>query len=271
LTYDAHETSASDGYVVELFEFIGTFNTYRYTSFARDYTYLGDVYTAIAGLRRKTVKATTSDGASSSDLELEMPFDLPVAIEYAFTDTPPQLNFTLYRGHVSDPDGEFRVMWTGEASTWSVKGRQASLKIPSAFAVALDNIIPSRRWQGPCNHLLYDGRCAVVKAAFSTITTITAFSTNQVSVASLSWSGTEGIGGEVLNNSTGERRTIIAHSGTLITLKLPFSQLTIGDSVTVSMGCDHSAATCRDKFSNLDNFGGFPLIPSLNPFGSTLR
>jgi hypothetical protein len=31
-------------------------------------------------------------------------------------------------------------------------------------------------------------------------------------------------------------------------------------------GCDHLLATCRDRFSNVANFGGFPWIPQKNPF-----
>ena len=34
-----------------------------------------------------------------------------------------------------------------------------------------------------------------------------------------------------------------------------------GDGATVQAGCDKSAETCRGKFSNLLNFGGFPHMP----------
>ena len=34
-----------------------------------------------------------------------------------------------------------------------------------------------------------------------------------------------------------------------------------GDAFDIFAGCDKSAATCRAKFSNFDNFRGFPHIP----------
>jgi uncharacterized phage protein (TIGR02218 family) len=37
--------------------------------------------------------------------------------------------------------------------------------------------------------------------------------------------------------------------------------LAVGDTFTVTAGCDKSFATCRDRFGNADNFRGFPQIP----------
>jgi uncharacterized phage protein (TIGR02218 family) len=35
----------------------------------------------------------------------------------------------------------------------------------------------------------------------------------------------------------------------------------VGDTFTVTAGCDKRFATCRDRFSNGINFRGFPAIP----------
>jgi uncharacterized phage protein (TIGR02218 family) len=35
----------------------------------------------------------------------------------------------------------------------------------------------------------------------------------------------------------------------------------VGDSFTITAGCDKSFATCRDRFANTGNFRGFPQIP----------
>jgi uncharacterized phage protein (TIGR02218 family) len=37
--------------------------------------------------------------------------------------------------------------------------------------------------------------------------------------------------------------------------------ITVGDSFTITAGCDKSFATCRDRFANTNNFRGFPQIP----------
>lgn len=39
------------------------------------------------------------------------------------------------------------------------------------------------------------------------------------------------------------------------------ASINVGDTFTLSAGCDKRYATCRDKFSNRDNFRGFPHMP----------
>ena len=53
-----------------------------------------------------------------------------------------------------------------------------------------------------------------------------------------------------------------ATSSTSLTLMypLPFAPTT-GDAFTVYQGCDHTQATCQNKFGNLPNFRGFPYVP----------
>jgi uncharacterized phage protein (TIGR02218 family) len=49
---------------------------------------------------------------------------------------------------------------------------------------------------------------------------------------------------------------------TVVTLWLPPPvPLSVGDAFTLTMGCDKSFATCRDRFSNEANFRGFPHMP----------
>lgn len=271
MSYDDYERSGSDGYVAELYDFEGLFTSYYYTSFAEDLVVDGRTYTAVEGLKRKNIKVTSVGGSSSGDLEIEIPFDLPLTKEYAFTDVPPTLNLVLRRGHRGDPSEAFPVIWSGAVGSWTVKGRKASLKVPSTFALALDASVPAQRWQGPCSHLLYNARCGILRADYRHVTTVASLSANIINVASLPWTGTEGVGGEVINSDTGERRTIRSHEGTVVTLKVPFTELRPGSNVILQQGCDHSAVTCRDKFNNLDRYGGCNLVPSLNPFGSTLR
>lgn len=271
MSYDDYENSDSDGYVVELYDFVGLFNSYYYTSFAENVVVDGRTYTAVAGLKRKNLKVTSVGGSSSGDLEIELPFDLPLTKEYAFTDIPPTLHLTLRRGHRGDPSEAFPVIWSGEVGSWTIRGRKASIKVPSAFATALDATVPAQRWQGPCSHLLYDTRCGILRVDHRHITTVVSLSGNILNVASLPWSGTDGVGGEAINSDTGERRTIRSHEGTVITVKVAFTELRPGSNMILQKGCDHSAATCRDKFNNLDRYGGCNLVPSLNPFGSTLR
>jgi uncharacterized phage protein (TIGR02218 family) len=47
-----------------------------------------------------------------------------------------------------------------------------------------------------------------------------------------------------------------------LSLFLPTPEpIAIGDTFTVTAGCDKTLATCRDRFANVVNFGGFPHMP----------
>ena len=50
-----------------------------------------------------------------------------------------------------------------------------------------------------------------------------------------------------------------------------FAIPTLGQTVDVFAGCDHSLAICESKFANVINYGGFPFVPIKNPFNSSLR
>jgi uncharacterized phage protein (TIGR02218 family) len=66
--------------------------------------------------------------------------------------------------------------------------------------------------------------------------------------------------------TTAGARMIVGHAGIDLTLVAPMVGLTAGDAVQLYAGCDHTMAHCKDRFGNLDNFGGFPFIPVKNPF-----
>ena len=52
-------------------------------------------------------------------------------------------------------------------------------------------------------------------------------------------------------------------SSALVSLWLsPFGEVQVGDTLNIAPGCDKRASTCNDKFSNILNFQGFPLMPT---------
>lgn len=54
-------------------------------------------------------------------------------------------------------------------------------------------------------------------------------------------------------------------SGATFTFWLPTPYpIQVGDTYTAVAGCDKELTTCRDKFGNVINFGGFPTIPGRN-------
>ena len=67
-------------------------------------------------------------------------------------------------------------------------------------------------------------------------------------------------------------RLILSQDGDTVTLLLPFntSQVTVGTSVDVYAGCDHTIAICKTQFDNVINYGGYAFVPLKNPFQSGL-
>jgi uncharacterized phage protein (TIGR02218 family) len=59
-----------------------------------------------------------------------------------------------------------------------------------------------------------------------------------------------------------KKQTFISGSSHKIELfeKMPFA-IDVGDTLSITAGCDKLIATCKTKFNNIVNFRGFPTIP----------
>lgn len=57
------------------------------------------------------------------------------------------------------------------------------------------------------------------------------------------------------------RHVLIGSTAQLTLLDEPVRPVSVGDDFVVRAGCDKQRGTCRDKFSNIANFRGFPDIP----------
>lgn len=133
---------------------------------------------------------------------------------------------------------------------------------------------PLLRWVcGPtCNKTVYGVECGVDPAAFTTtgsaITTISG-RTLTVADAALQADGYYNAGYLVIESGTdqGEQAFIESHVGSsLVLLRDPPAGLTTADTIAITAGCDGLEATCDTKFSNIAFFGGFPRVPTVNPF-----
>ncbi|WP_421792252.1 DUF2163 domain-containing protein [Hyphobacterium sp.] len=73
--------------------------------------------------------------------------------------------------------------------------------------------------------------------------------------------------------STGQRSRVrrhhISEGQVVLTLDADQSLVEAGDTFDVVAGCDKRHATCRDKFSNIQNFRGFSLIPGLDALAAS--
>ncbi|WP_456058068.1 phage BR0599 family protein [Campylobacter hominis] len=62
-----------------------------------------------------------------------------------------------------------------------------------------------------------------------------------------------------------QRSYITKSEGDMIYLMFPLANLNSSSVINCYAGCDKLLKTCKNKFNNGVNFGGFPFVPSKNP------
>lgn len=265
MSYDTFEQSVHDAAPIEVYKFIGSFETYRYTSYHEEVTVAGETYTPVP-LKRSAVKVGTQED-SSLVLEVTIPFDLGMVIDYAYSNTPPSLRVEVRRVHYgSDFATDWRMLWSGFVTSFTVTGREAKITVPAIFDRVLRGDVPSAYYQTPCNHTLYDGRCGVSRAANTTEAVVVEVASLAIEVDNDGVADNALAAGEVINQRTGERRLIMSNVANTININFPFVDCQVGDEVQLAKGCDLAFSTCANVFSNGARFGGHPFMPGDNPY-----
>ncbi|MEL7167363.1 MAG: DUF2163 domain-containing protein [Pseudomonadota bacterium] len=101
-----------------------------------------------------------------------------------------------------------------------------------------------------------------------TVSGLEGFNSGFFSRGIVEWATGANVGGD------GEDVRISTRSGTETTLSLwraPTRKVQVGDTLTVTAGCDRTGATCRDRFANLINFRGFMHMPGDTFLNETAR
>lgn len=177
----------------------------------------------------------------------------------------------IYRGHVTQSSDEYAVYWKGR-----VVGAKAE---DNSIVITNESVFTSLRrygmravYQRICRHNVYIGLCRLDLNNFATAGTATAYTTNTVTAAVFATQPDGYWLGGILEGPDGGKRYIVGHSGTTVTLWAPIQSINddidnLGSaSINVYPGCDKSDITCETVFNNIVNFGGFPLLPTRNPF-----
>src|SRR5690606_27902645 len=267
--YNNYEISEDQGSPVELYEFSFQGMTYYYTSGESDFEYNTRTYTA-ESIGRTEIEETGD--LPKNDLTLTVPYNFPVALLFRVAPPSDVVNLIVREIHRSDStDNEAIVKWRGRVlnARWN-EDATASL-VCENFLTSLRRTGLRRLYQRQCPHILYGAACGLANTSCAVSAQLT--SGGGVSLQSptfLALGDNHLDGGYVeWEKSPGsyERRAIRRHVGDTIEITYPIPGLTSLDTVTVYPGCDHTLDTCRSKFNNVVNYGGFPYIPQKNPFG----
>jgi len=290
MTYLAQEQSQSAGEVVELYEFTTAAGRTLLTSADQPVFYNAERYEPEVLGRSQVIQESLETNGQTLALRLRR--DHPLAIRYIVTVPALLDNVRIFRGQVNDTgvtvdtDGTLNLpaaavitYFRGTVATVAFEGSSAELRVRGRNDV-LDRNLPKRTYRNLCNHVLYDAGCQVNPASFQYTVTITAINGKVLTV-----SGIPDIagpvdaaffdGGILLQSLTGDARMIQVLTRTgggngTIQVIIPFESVTLGGTLLLRAGCNHSLPTCIAKFANGRRYGGFPTVPTKNPFISRI-
>lgn len=258
--------SVDDSEPIQLFLFTYGAQEIRITSSDEAQTYLGKEYTP-ANVSSPKIASTSDANQGTTEINLANTTEL---IDL-FRDEPPGevVALTIFNGQRSLP-GTFVASWFGEIHGFEMEGNKLKLKTNSPLQ-SQKRLGIGDKWQKSCPYALYEpNTCRVNKAAFGVAGVVSAVSGRNVTVPGLDVALDMTAGyveyTDPLTNAK-SRKTIVSHSGNVVTLASPPRNLAAAMDVTCYPGCDHTLGDngCN-KFSNRLNYGGCPAIPLVSVF-----
>jgi uncharacterized phage protein (TIGR02218 family) len=207
----------------------------------------------------KTVKAI-----AAAEITLTLPRDDPFSDEFMNSFTKPSTELTIYRGH-STKSKELRINWRGRI-VGSKAQKDTMELVAENVTTQLLRLGLRAKYQKTCRHVLYGKGCGLNIANWQTNATITAINALTLTVPQAVSFPPNYFQGGIM--TVGESNGfIVSHIGDALKLNSPVQGLEVGMAIKIAPGCDLGITTCRIKFNNLLNHGGFPFIPNKSPFG----
>jgi len=275
MSYLQREYSVQDGDPIFRFLFVQGVAEYRYSTLPY---IVGDSSGTWEPVSLDVSEVTQTNELAKDSVKLAIPRDNAFAMLF-LGGVPEQItSVTIFRGHSGDVDEEYQVFWKGRVSGTSATGDTVTIECENIFT-SMRRPGLRARYQKNCRHALYRRGCNINDYDYAVAGVVTAASGFLVTIDDLVDS-TANIAdghftGGMIETGDGFLRYITLHSGTTLTLVRPFQALEdeVNSSpgyanVILYPGCDHTRTTCKAKFNNLSNFGGFPWIPGKNPFGN---
>ena len=180
-----------------------------------------------------------------------------------------EASVSILHTYKNDPDAERQIRFLGRAVGVTTGIVAATLDCEHSLTTTRRKAL-SAVVQRPCRHALYHTGCGLSLAAFQVAGTATAVAGNTITVTEAAAQADGYYAGGIISFN-GRLMMITKHAGTAITMVSALEGLAAeiagagSADVLIAPGCSLTMATCASRFSNLDNFGGFPWIDE-NPF-----
>ena len=251
---------------VELYAFSSSNVQFYLTPHEFDVDLDGTSYTSLSIERNELALGAE---AAKSALELKLPPSCDLVRHLlASSLTGDTTSVTLRIGR-RDTWGDYwwlsGTRWMSRVLGVEVAHDQARVRCESA-QVSLKRIGLRRLYSRNCSHVLYSAACGATPITASAFV-LDVYGRNVELDGGVPGTVSGGLAGGWLQTPDGARHMIISEYGSGVELLYPVV-IEPGTEVQLTVGCDHSTATCQSRFNNLDNYGGFPAIPVKNPFST---
>lgn len=272
------------GKPVELFVFARAGQVWRYTDGQQAVTVNGFSYEPAT-----ITRSAQTDSSEEARSTIMVTLDRSVPVVAALLQGMPSYRRTTVAVFRYQPGATDKAI-IGRGDVAAVRQHGESVEVTvSQIGYLTQLVIPRLTFQGTCNHAVYDPYCGVDKAAFTFTGVVAGILapgavggspdgpgiqfTVSTSPAQFGTAGYFSVGYLVAGSDIA---FVIAHtvaSGTaLLVLLGPVpAALIVGASVLCVAGCDRSKGTCIAKFNNLQNYLGFDLMPTRDPFQTAME
>lgn len=278
MSYADIENSVDSGRPLFFYEFVydaeATYTAWRYVADTEQRIYGGKVW---APFPIKHSEITLSGSLDRQTLTVTARNDIPLS--NVLISRPPSrvVLLNIYRAHLGDT--EMVMEWTGRvlSGNW-VSSAEAEFSC-EPISTSQQAIGLRRKYQRGCPHALYGSSCRADKSAHTesgnasmiedSMTVTVALTGTDTGFNTTNMAG--GIFRITLETGLMEIRAIsraeaIGPRTWKLHLIAPIYDMAAGQAVSVSKGCLHTFAVCRDTFNNAKNYGGCPNIPTTDPF-----
>lgn len=232
-------------------------------------------------------KIESSGTLDKKTLEIRLPLTTEIAELFILPPSYP-VTLILRRGHLNDPHAQFLVEWSGRVLSCSREGAEGVLSC-EPISTAMRRAGLRRNYQYGCPHVLYGPQCNANKAAATSSQVVISVEPAAVHLSD-GWEtelrAEKALGGLVqwVGPFGTILRTILSVEAlNTLHLNAPTTGLKPGDTVSVSLGCNHRFeltgprtgvfvdTDCFTIHDNVPNYGGQPWIPLDNPVGTPLN
>jgi len=250
--------------MIELYRIKDGQNEYYYTSSNKEFTVnnIDSVVDGITFYPRAIQRSEISiDSIEKDNFDFEVPISMKPFDEFIFINPNDSIFVYLY-----NDKGE--SLYTGKVSNveFNLKKHNMKIKVSNIISI-LSNNIPKNNFSPSCSYDLYSKDCGILEEDRKVIYNNTEYQINSnleiqllITAPDINYFSN---GFCIIDN---QNNYIISHNTDIIKFLYPIKNTSFTGDIYIYPGCSKTINECKNKFNNLENFGGFPFVPKSDPF-----